>query len=260
MCSAQFGWSSVHVERRLTVEGGEMDAPVAFDNDILIVHRRRSPMWQKLDGMARIVDLRAGTTIAIPRDTGVQWRWRRPAETVTLQLRDDHDHPRSWFQLPPEHLLHDPFVAQAAAWLGEEVSNGNVRGPLFVDGIGIAVAAHLRSLWPQPEKIGRCAALDPRRLTMIHDYMNDRISTRIGIEELAHIVGMSRSHFSRSFKSATGITPHRYLMDLRIRRALNACAAGRDTLAMIAADCGFADQAHMSRLIKRQTGHAPTLS
>ena len=62
---------------------------------------------------------------------------------------------------------------------------------------------------------------------------------------------------SRGFQHVFGISPSRFRLRARTRRAWNAIRITRVPLAAIAASCGFADQAHMTRAVRALTGVPP---
>jgi AraC-like DNA-binding protein len=72
---------------------------------------------------------------------------------------------------------------------------------------------------------------------------------RTGVLELARRVSVSPHHLSRIFKAETGQTISRYRNRLRVRLAL----------ARLAADLGFADQAHLARVVRGELGTTPSL-
>ena len=78
------------------------------------------------------------------------------------------------------------------------------------------------------------------------------------LPELAHDLGASPNHLSRLFHAHTGHTISRYRLLLRARNAREQIAAGERDLARLAADLGFADQSHLCRVIRSQTGRTPT--
>lgn len=88
------------------------------------------------------------------------------------------------------------------------------------------------------------------------DHLADNYETDIGLEELAAVAGLSRAHLIRAFRKQFYITPHAFLTDIRIRKA-RALLRGEETLADVAALCGFADQAHFTRHFKARTGITP---
>jgi len=81
--------------------------------------------------------------------------------------------------------------------------------------------------------------------------MHDEPSVKHTLDELSSCAGMSKFHFLRSFKDATGMTPHAYLSVMRVERAKRLLMSSSKPIADIAADCGFADQAHLNRSYKK---------
>ncbi len=59
------------------------------------------------------------------------------------------------------------------------------------------------------------------------------------------------------FRAQTGHTIARHRMRLRVRAALDRCAEGERELARLAAELGFADQAHLTRAVRAETGTTP---
>lgn len=75
-------------------------------------------------------------------------------------------------------------------------------------------------------------------------------------QDLCDVSGLSASHLIRAFKARYGMTPHAYQMNWRIEYCRAQLKRGR-ALADIAADAGFADQAHMQRTFKRMVAATP---
>jgi AraC-like DNA-binding protein len=78
------------------------------------------------------------------------------------------------------------------------------------------------------------------------------------LPELAREVALSPHHLSRTFHSITGQTISRHRMRLRARAALERLAGGEHDLARLAADLGFADQSHLCRVLRSETGRVPS--
>ena len=75
--------------------------------------------------------------------------------------------------------------------------------------------------------------------------------------EVAQACNLSRSHFTRAFKHATGLTPHHWLQDERVQHACGLLLNSALCLADIATACGFADQSHFTRVFAKSTGAPP---
>jgi AraC-like DNA-binding protein len=77
------------------------------------------------------------------------------------------------------------------------------------------------------------------------------------LEHWADTVGLAPETLSRGFRVAYGITPARFRVEVRARRAMEMIHETDAGLAAIAADCGYADQPHLNRAIVELTGRPP---
>jgi AraC family transcriptional regulator len=84
------------------------------------------------------------------------------------------------------------------------------------------------------------------------------LSEQIEVAARAKLAGRSSFHFYRVFARSVGMTPHRYVVHLRLQAAIERVRQGRTGLAEIAADTGFSDQSHLSRWVRRVHGVAPS--
>jgi len=74
------------------------------------------------------------------------------------------------------------------------------------------------------------------------------------IDDMARELGLHRVHLSRCFTETYGLAPSLYRARVMTARALTQALRGREGLAAVAADAGFADQSHMARTSRRQIG------
>ncbi len=95
-------------------------------------------------------------------------------------------------------------------------------------------------------------------LGRIREYIVANIGEPIEVAALAKIAGRSPFHFSRVFSRSVGVSPHRYIVHLRLLRALELARGGQAGLAEIAVRTGFADQSHLWRWFRR--GHGVSLT
>ncbi|MGP2487058.1 cupin domain-containing protein [Pantoea ananatis] len=77
------------------------------------------------------------------------------------------------------------------------------------------------------------------------------------VERLAREAGSSRSVFAERFLHATGMTPLRYLTELRMRLAVKLIADHGEALETVAFDLGYGSLAAFSRAFKRIIGQSP---
>jgi AraC family transcriptional regulator len=91
-------------------------------------------------------------------------------------------------------------------------------------------------------------------LNRLKDYVIAHLDEPIDVATLASLAGRSPFHFSRVFTRSVGVSPHRYIVHLRLQHAVELARNGRASLAEIAASTGFADQSHLSRWVRRVHG------
>ncbi|WP_431046320.1 helix-turn-helix domain-containing protein [Roseateles sp. L2-2] len=80
----------------------------------------------------------------------------------------------------------------------------------------------------------------------------------LGLAEWADTVGIAPQSLSRGFHRAYGLSPKRYRLELRTLQALRQLPGWQGSMATLAAETGFADQAHLTRAIVALTGRTPT--
>jgi len=88
-------------------------------------------------------------------------------------------------------------------------------------------------------------------------YIEANLPSKMDIDDLANVVALSRSHFSRSFKHTVGLSPMEYVVVRRVERAKAMIRTTREPLAEVALACGFADQAHLNRRFRDIVGISP---
>ena len=109
---------------------------------------------------------------------------------------------------------------------------------------------------PGPANSTVCIRRAPQAVGVIRDLLAERITDAPSLAELAALTGLSQFALLRAFRDATGLPPHAYLNQLRVRRARLLLDDGVAP-AEVAAQTGFADQAHLTRHFKRVVGVPP---
>lgn len=93
-------------------------------------------------------------------------------------------------------------------------------------------------------------------LARIRDYLRTHYANDISVSDLAAVAGLSRAHLTRAFSAAYHMPPHVYLNAVRITQAQERIRRGMP-LSMVALECGFADQSHLTRRFKGSVGMTP---
>jgi len=93
-----------------------------------------------------------------------------------------------------------------------------------------------------------------RRIPRVLEYIDAGLQGNLNLMELSSMAQMSKYHFLRTFKHATGLTPHQYVLGRRLRRAATALRATQTPIARIAADEGFGDLSTFNHTFRRVMG------
>jgi len=89
-------------------------------------------------------------------------------------------------------------------------------------------------------------------------YIDENVGADIKLGQLAQIAAMSKSHYTRQFKTLNGITPWEYLVSRRIELAQERLLRTDTSVLEIANICGFHNSANFNRSFRQCTGMTPT--
>jgi transcriptional regulator GlxA family with amidase domain len=133
--------------------------------------------------------------------------------------------------------------------------------------VGFALAERLTALFasalrqvvtgPLPGS-GRASAADHALVAAARGAVLADHPEAAGLFPLAALLGVSPYRLSRAFPHTLGISLTKYRNRVRVGRALDRVERGEPSLAALAADLGFADQAHLTRTVREHLGYAPT--
>jgi len=112
---------------------------------------------------------------------------------------------------------------------------------------------------PAMQKMLSGGSLACRQAKRALEYIEAHLGSQIEIREIANLVALSKSHFSRTFKRSVGFSPRAYVSARRVERAKLMMRSTSERLSDIALICGFADQSHLNRHFRRIVGMSPGL-
>jgi AraC family transcriptional regulator len=98
---------------------------------------------------------------------------------------------------------------------------------------------------------------DEERVRAALDLMEAHSEDEWPLAELASRVGASPFHFARAFRSIVGASPHRYLIDLRVRRAAALLLETKQRITEVAYGVGFGDLSNFVHTFRRAMGSTP---
>jgi len=92
----------------------------------------------------------------------------------------------------------------------------------------------------------------------VMDYVEQNISKRIMLKDMAAVAGMSPNYFHRVFAKAMGMTPNEFVISRKISRARELLATTGESISDISLLCGFDNIAYFSYVFKRYSGITPS--
>jgi AraC-like DNA-binding protein len=98
---------------------------------------------------------------------------------------------------------------------------------------------------------------DERRITAALRRIEAEADTSLSLADLAHTAAMSPYHFLRTFRAVVGVTPHQYILHMRLHRAAVRLQRSTDDISAIAFAAGFADLSTFNRRFRRLMGSTP---
>jgi AraC family transcriptional regulator len=268
--SRDLGWKTVlldtYLDPPVADEFTTAETPdlllVAVTKGAYLMERRNGGTWQR-------ATYRPGSVGAIAPGNAHTLRWRSEApqrieslhvhlsaQLLTTTAAALGERGRQALDLLPDCLLlGDPLVESALLSLGRAAQQS--APALYADSIGKMLATHLL----YGADTGRCepaGTLGRPALNAVVDFMHLHLQDDIDLAELASLAKLSKFHFLRLFAQATGATPHRYLVRLRLQRASTMLRDTRQTILQVAEACGYRSQGHFSGAFRRQYGLSPT--
>jgi AraC family transcriptional regulator len=151
-------------------------------------------------------------------------------------------------------------VATIVGTLSREASEAQPGNEVYAQSLAHILAVHLLRQYNRrkPPSQGALPVASPPAARAIQ-FIQERFADDIALADIAAAARVSPYHLVRVFKQATGVSPHQYLIQVRVNnaRALLMAGAGKRSVADVAEAVGFADQSHLTRHMKRLLGVTP---
>jgi AraC family transcriptional regulator len=260
------GWDGVSV-RGYRYAGSDVEVPPMRDYMIVAYRRGTTAMRRQLDGRWTEEHLGPGDVSLLTRAADSHWVWPEDVEVVHVYLTQDelaatcremYGRQVQDVELLDEVRADDPAIHRTAMLIAHEAAQGAAGSRLMVDSLTCQLSVHIlrrhaHVLFREP---GR-EQLTYAQQRAVRDYVHEHLSEGISLDDLAGAAGLSRFHFARCFRQTTGTSPHEFVVRERVARAEVLLRRTHDPLLDIATRCGFADQSHMTRVVKKHLGRTP---
>jgi AraC family transcriptional regulator len=186
--------------------------------------------------------------LAFLANGAIATRMTTRGRTVEVDL-DAGDHRISETTLKSAFGFRDPELAALLRMVVLELTQGCPNGRLYGESLSLGIVLRLlrtRSTQHGAGPVER-GSLGRAQLAIVDELLDGDLERDLSLASLAAEVNLSKAQFVRLFRNATGTSPHRYVMQARLRRARHLIETTITPLGEVAAMAGFSSQSHMSR-------------
>ena len=155
--------------------------------------------------------------------------------------------------------IEEPLVTAALGTIAREIRSGELGGALYVDTVTRALIIHLlrRHASVRAARAAPDGALSPRQRRRIVELIEEGLGDRLDLRGMADALGLTPCRFARAFRRSFGKPPYAFVTARRLERARRLLAGTDLPIKAVAADCGFADQSHLTRMFSSAYGETP---
>lgn len=258
-------WSSLKLEEVTTPPGDLVEYRPTADLVSVATGTKRTIEVVLADAPPRHLEVSPGQVHILPANVPFGVRLFGTAENIVVSLNHRllseviGGHSSLDIELRSGFGLEDRLIQQLVYALQDEAASP-APDNRYVQSLGAALAAHLVRKYAS---VGTARPTHRRRvvkpgLAEVLDYIDQNIEGRLTLPKLAEVARLSVFAFVRSFKTRTGLPPHRYILHRRVERSKLLLADAALSIADVALRCGFGDQSAFTTTFRRLTWQTPS--
>ena len=240
--------------------------PVAIEPHMLILYvGGRTSIERAIDRTIEHAEVSPGDLSMQSTLASSVWNWTHPIEVLHVYISPLHlrqmarrafDDDITAVRLNNQLRVTDPVVTQLGFDLIAELRAPNKRGhEIAARAIGDRLLVELLRNHAELERGQH--GLDRPPAARIREYVDEHVGDRLELPILAEVAGYGVHHFCRLFRETFGQSPHDYVRERRLEAARKLLATADCGIGEVAAECGFADQSHLTRCFKSMYGAPP---
>jgi AraC family transcriptional regulator len=274
LSSQQIGWNGILVEQHeySSTSGKieEKELPALSDHWLILPLGHPSHLSQKSDDRLHESLFQKGDSLLVPAKKSTYWRC--PSSELALTELNIHiqseliakvakasEMDTERIDLANHFRKQDLQLQHIAMLFLAELQSGGVMGRLYVESLTQALIIHLLRHYSE---VAQIVIPENRNLTHIQlqqaiDYIHTHLDRDLSLFQIAKVINISPTYFASLFKSATGTSPHQYVIQQRVEQAKVMLSKTDMAIADIALQVGFSSQSHLTQQFKRLTGVTP---
>jgi AraC family transcriptional regulator len=225
----------------------------------LSINLRSAPVSGGLHGdRARDYRGRRYSLFLAPAQSEAHWRKPQPSRHINIYFNEavldegDGDHRGS---LLSEKILMDASYPHLKPLI-DALELSMACDDTFAEGASVGIARlMLATLARQPDRPS--PRLPPASMAKVRDYVLAHLDAPILVSDLAAILGLTSNRFALAFTATAGHPPHRFVLECRLKHAMDLLRNTHAGLADVAAACGFSSQQHLTTTMRHLAGTTP---
>ncbi len=241
-----------------------------FDQHHILLNLKDEPHrvenWR--DGDHRDFTYRKHEIIVTPAGIESGWRWHARSKVIVVTL--DPDKFERFAQTEVGVLLadaqlkslpqfEDPDICHAGVMLRDALASKEQGSELIFESLArVFLVKLIQKYGLREEAYAFSRSFTARHYKRVLDFVAQNFGKSILVEDLARQAALSPSHFAQLFKRTIGMSPMQFVTTYRVEQSRKKLAQHDTPLIDIAMSCGFADQAHFSRVFKQVEGQTPS--
>jgi AraC family transcriptional regulator len=200
--------------------------------------------------------------LLIPKGTPTHWHYSGTVDFAVFYLPERGTSAMQGLQVLADSRgepvpFSDPLVGAAALQLVGELQKAHGADTGFMERLaGVMLEQTYRALVTPATR-----GMNPRhihfsRLQAVLNHIHANLASDLSAARLAARADVSLGHFSRIFRDAMGVSPHRYVLAARLELARKLLAQSSLPISRIGEECGFSSQSHLTAAFR--TAHSTT--
>src|SRR5512132_2606609 len=265
LSSRSRGWNGITVELH---SFQELDSLVQPADHVIAIHLAGAVNLRRIrHGCSRVRKMVPGDIAITP--VGPPVRWTQSSQSLVILLRlapayvraiasDECAIDPDRFELRDEFATRDARIEALGHRCLAALELEGSDSLLYVDTLTCELTLHLLrrytvngvNEWPK-------ARLSPHKLRRAIEHIDANLGKQVSLSGLASVVALSPGHFAHALREATGVAPHRYVIERRVERAKALLRQSDLPITEIAHRIGCSSHSHFSVLFHRVTGLTP---
>jgi AraC family transcriptional regulator len=260
-------WNGIGL-RTYRYQGSDVHVPAMADFMIVSYKRGSTFMERRFEGRWTRTECHPGDISLLTRSQPSHWHWTEQIDVTHIYLSDAVvsrvaadvlEQPVAAVRLHDLLRAQSPMVSGIVDEISREAGGAGIGGALYVEALSTQLVVNLLRNFASVQfvdKSGR-GELPPAVRRRLVDYIESRIDQPLTLEALAEVASMGVWSFGKRFRATFQTSPHQYVLDRRLEKARQMLAVDRLPVKAIASECGFADQAHLTRVMRARLGRTP---